>query len=369
MVCSTLNAWAKRPELPTNCKHPATVTGAPEPGKNCRPAITAHTFDPPSPSLFEKPNWPIYEEGYPRPTTVRIFEEWFSSRLSLSIRSRLLMTPLSLDSTQFPLVVVEYEISALNDTHRWKNNPTHRSTDERNPPHHRRYLRITTALWPIEWVRVREHRRPKETILDRLFGVNVNVWTEDHRWTRLMKHSTKVRWQWLRMTFHLCSSLLVYDYLTKSKWTERNDNGDRCSSLADINPTHSQVKPAANETLRRGMSIALNPNDKPAPPVRRTPSMASHPQQTPNNYMAFQARMNGRLKRPEHIVSQPSILTNDHDFPPPPDFLLASDSQPMSAASSASGTVPSSLFDEIQRGGFKLRKTSIDRDRSAPRIR
>jgi len=61
-VSSTLNAWAKRPEIPSNSKHPATVTGAPEPLKNCRPAITAHTFDPPPPSLFEKPNWQIYEE-------------------------------------------------------------------------------------------------------------------------------------------------------------------------------------------------------------------------------------------------------------------------------------------------------------------
>ena len=62
VVSSTLNAWAKRPEIPPHCKHPATVTGAPEPLKNCRPAITAHTFDPPPPSLFEKPNWQIYEE-------------------------------------------------------------------------------------------------------------------------------------------------------------------------------------------------------------------------------------------------------------------------------------------------------------------
>jgi len=62
VVCSTLNAWAKRPEISTNGKHSATVTGAPEQIKNSRPAITAHTFDPPSPSLFEKPNWQIYEE-------------------------------------------------------------------------------------------------------------------------------------------------------------------------------------------------------------------------------------------------------------------------------------------------------------------
>lgn len=66
VVCSTLNAWVKRPEICANGKQPATVTGAPEPIKSCRPAITAHTFDPPSPSLFEKPNWPIYEDGQNR---------------------------------------------------------------------------------------------------------------------------------------------------------------------------------------------------------------------------------------------------------------------------------------------------------------
>ena len=126
------------------------------------------------------------------------------------------------------------------------------------------------------------------------------------------------------------------------------------------------MKPSTNETLRRGMSVALNPNEKPAPPVRRTPSMSTHPQHTQNNYMAFQARMNGRLTRPEHINAPMQIPTNDHDFPPPPEFLLAPDSQP---TPSNSGSVPPSLFEEIQRGGFKLRKTTSDRDRSAPRIR
>lgn len=71
VVCSTLNAWAKRPDMPSNGKHSATVTGAPEPVKNCRPAITAHTFDPPSPSLFAKPNWQIYEETNHRTMNVR----------------------------------------------------------------------------------------------------------------------------------------------------------------------------------------------------------------------------------------------------------------------------------------------------------
>ncbi|UJR30738.1 hypothetical protein I4U23_018258 [Adineta vaga] len=70
VVCSTLNAWAKRPDVPLNGKHPATVTGAPELVKTCRPAITAHTFDPPSPSLFEKPNWQIYEEANHRTITI-----------------------------------------------------------------------------------------------------------------------------------------------------------------------------------------------------------------------------------------------------------------------------------------------------------
>ena len=50
------------------------------------------------------------------------------------------------------------------------------------------------------------------------------------------------------------------------------------------------------------------------------------------------------------------------DFPPPPEFLLSNDSKPVE-------TSQSSLLAEIQRGGFKLRKTMIDRDRSAPRIK
>ena len=67
---------------------------------------------------------------------------------------RWLMTQLYHDSTQSPLVVVEYEISALNDIRQWKNNPTHRSMVEPNPRHHRPYLRITTEHWRIEPVQV-----------------------------------------------------------------------------------------------------------------------------------------------------------------------------------------------------------------------
>jgi hypothetical protein len=86
VVCSTLNAWAKRPEIPSNCKHSATVTGAPEPVKNCRPAITAHTFDPPSPSLFEKPNWKIYEETNHRTTTVCIFIKFYNKNKNIYMK-------------------------------------------------------------------------------------------------------------------------------------------------------------------------------------------------------------------------------------------------------------------------------------------
>lgn len=68
-----MNTWTKRPELTTNGKQPATVSGVPEAMKNCRPAITAHTFDPPPAILFEKPYWQINEDSNSR-TNVRIFK-------------------------------------------------------------------------------------------------------------------------------------------------------------------------------------------------------------------------------------------------------------------------------------------------------
>jgi hypothetical protein len=112
VVCSTLNAWAKRPEIPPNCKHSATVTGAPEPVKNCRPAITAHTFDPPSPSLFEKPNWQIYEETNHRTTTVCILLKFYNIK-NMFVYNRFRKMDLTvhyLVNIQYHLVVVVYVI-------------------------------------------------------------------------------------------------------------------------------------------------------------------------------------------------------------------------------------------------------------------
>lgn len=102
------------------------------------------------------------------------------------------------------------------------------------------------------------------------------------------------------------------------------------------------------------MSIAITQNERPAPPVRRTPSMSTNTQHVNNN--GFKKN----LKSPEET-------NNTEDFPPPPDFLLSNDSKP--AISSQPVSVHSSLLSEIQQGGFKLRKTMIDRDRSGPRIK
>lgn len=150
-----------------------------------------------------------------------------------------------------------------------------------------------------------------------------------------------------------------------------------------------------NDTLRRGMSIALNGNEKPAPPIRRTPSMNtsyhSQQHQINNGYIELQSRLKARLKRAEEIagqvdlinfpqsksttvtqpISRPSIMVSksnppEDDFPPPPpDFLLSNNSKPSSQPAPAPHT---SLLSEIQRG-FKLRKTVIEKDRSAPRLK
>jgi hypothetical protein len=106
------------------------------------------------------------------------------------------------------------------------------------------------------------------------------------------------------------------------------------------------------------MSIALPQNEKPAPPIRRTPSMSTNNTQHVNNNC-----VKIRLKSSQEPVQSNHI----DDFPPPPEFLLSNESKP--TISSAPVINNSSLLAEIQRGGFKLRKTMIDRDRSAPRIR
>jgi len=144
------------------------------------------------------------------------------------------------------------------------------------------------------------------------------------------------------------------------------------------------------------MSIALNSNEKPAPPIRRTPSMNTncHQQhnQINNGYIELQSRLKARLKRAEEIAGQADLINSqqhktttvtklvtqattivtqsnptDDDFPPPPpEFLLHNDSKPPPMVTTT--TPPSSLLEEIQRG-FKLRKTMIGRDRSAPRLK
>ena len=143
------------------------------------------------------------------------------------------------------------------------------------------------------------------------------------------------------------------------------------------------------------MSIALNPNEKPAPPIRRTPSMTTNYQQQQqqfnNGYIELQSRLKARLKRAEEIAGQADLIssqqqrttttatpitqtratvaqsnTTEDDFPPPPpDFLLHNDPKPPPATTT---TPHSSLLAEIQRG-LKLRKTMIDRDKSAPRLK
>ncbi len=109
------------------------------------------------------------------------------------------------------------------------------------------------------------------------------------------------------------------------------------------------------------MSIALSQNEKPAPPIRRTPSMNTAAQHVNNGCAKI------RLKCTQEIVQ----LNHNDDFPPPPEFLLSNDSKPVkTTAAPPPPTNPhTSLLAEIQRGGFKLRKTPIVGDRSAPRVK
>ena len=154
------------------------------------------------------------------------------------------------------------------------------------------------------------------------------------------------------------------------------------------------------------MSIALNPNEKPAPPIRRTPSMNTncYQQQFNNGYMELQSRLRARLKRAEEVAdevelrntqqsktttvtklmtqtamtSQPTAKGDDDDFPlPPPEFLNYNNTDnnndnnnnsKLSSSPRKIATTHLSLLEEIRRG-FKLRKTVINRDRSAPRLK
>ena len=121
--------------------------------------------------------------------------------------------------------------------------------------------------------------------------------------------------------------------------------------------THLSNQPKNNETLRRGMSIALNHSERPTPPVRRTPSMNTNIQHINNSDVTI------RLKCPQETFRS---TTEDDDFPPPPEFLLSNDSKTETLPLT---TTHSSLLAEIRRGNFKLRKTVTDRDRSAPRLK
>ena len=140
------------------------------------------------------------------------------------------------------------------------------------------------------------------------------------------------------------------------------------------------------------MSIALNPSEKPAPPIRRTPSMNTNCQPPPpqqqqpihNNYIELQSRLKARLKRAEELADQFTLINSQskttttttavvtqskpsntvEDFPPPPPEFLAEHS----TNTSSTNSTHSSLLNEIQRG-FKLRKTVTVQNRSAPRLK
>ena len=161
----------------------------------------------------------------------------------------------------------------------------------------------------------------------------------------------------------------MYEYLTKS-----------------IHATNPIQNLNTNETLRRGMSIAMNNHEKPAPPIRRTPSLQTSSQtvSSSNGSMEMQSRLKARLQRAEEIAGHAEriaakVMTNkenhvqisvENDFPPPPaDFLLTAENKSVPMAVNNVPTPNSSLLAEIQRGGFKLRKTAIDHDKSAPRLK
>lgn len=139
----------------------------------------------------------------------------------------------------------------------------------------------------------------------------------------------------------------MYEYLTKSKSIFFLHLVKQCFDFVLFKGIHSSNQ---QQTLRRGMSVALAHSEKPAPPVRRTPSMNTNIQQTNNNYTKV------RLKCVQEKIQ-------DEFPPPPPDYLLSNDTKPSEPSNHAS------LLAEIQRGGFKLRKTVIEKDRSAPRIK
>ncbi|CAF0952060.1 unnamed protein product [Rotaria sordida] len=323
VVCSTLNAWAKRPEIPSNCKLPATVTGAPEPMKNCRPAITAHTFDPPPASLFEKPNWQINEDTNSRTSTISDNNNTLSRQHSVPSR-RYRMHDLNLE--RHSPMKEQLTINHINNG---------------------RVCSIQSSTIPQEYYGtiIEQHNSgdinqclrngslPSETLVSNTRAI---VWRDRLRQNGNCTYNISDG----RPSFESADETLdeMYDYLTKS-----------------IHSSNQQQQ-QKNEILRRGTLITSNHNEKPIPPIRRTPSMNTNIQQTNNTCVKV------RLKCVQEIIQS---NTND-DFPPPPEFLLSNDlkSEKLSVT-----TAHSSLLEEIQRGSFKLRKTAINQDRSAPRIK
>lgn len=195
----------------------------------------------------------------------------------------------------------------------------------------------------------------------------------------------------------LFPSRTVYEYLTKSTLSPLSSFSSLSllPLLLGIHSSHPPPKLSNNDTLRRGTSIVPASNERPAPPIRRTPSMgtACHSQQAPpppqtsHGYVELQSRLKARLQRAEEMagqlgsahsqkmrtVAEPTMLASrnrecppstDDDFPPPPPELLLS----TNSKQPPSTTVHSTLLSEIQNGGFKLRKTLIEKDRSAPRL-
>ncbi|CAF3785131.1 unnamed protein product [Rotaria magnacalcarata] len=315
VVSSTLNAWAKRPEISSNAKQPATVTGAPEPIKNCRPAITAHTFDPPPPSLFEKPTWQINEDT--------------NSRISNISDDTILSRQHSVPSRRYRICDLSLERNLPMKEQSITNNITNE-----------RVKSIQSPTVPQEYYGTYIEQHNSENINQSIRNGSLPLET-------IIPDSRAIKWRDSvrpngngmsngRPSFESADETLdeMYEYLTKS-----------------IHSSNQQ------QTLRRGMSIALTHSEKPAPPVRRTPSINTNIQYTNNNYTKT------RLK----CVQETTQSTIHDDFPPPPEFLLSNDNKPETQSSSFTAT-HSTLLAEIQRGGFKLRKTAIERDRSSPLI-
>jgi len=375
VVCSTLNAWAKRPDLPSNGKHSATVTGASEPGKNCRPAITAHTFDPPSPSLFEKPNWQIYEDTNYQQTSSNRITSTISDDGSYgalprqhSIPSRRCrMRDLSLE--RHPPMREQLYQSTINYSAYGRAKPT-------LPPQvPADYYGSISNRFSSEDIN-QQVRRASDTSSSDCRNI---VWRDRNRQNG---HTSTSHYgsYYGRPSLESADETLdeMYEYLTKS-----------------VQSTNFQQKMNPNDTIRRGMSLSSHSQEKPPPPIRRTPSINTnavqqqqHQQQ--NNHVELQSRLKARLKRAEEIAGQTEFVqaqklaqvkanqngnasrTNgEEEFPPPPpDFLLNNEPQGKAVVTATSSTTDnSSLLAEIQRGGFKLRRTVIDRDRSAPRLK